>query len=148
MTKKLFLLLILIAATLLSHAQFAQPAHFTAKQQITPSGQLEITSSGTCDKQEYHWDFVNAIKAIDAGWHVYGSEMEDGGPTPASITLEQQTGVQPAGPLKTTGGSIHRGIDPMFQCEVQTVEGSVTFRQLYNITADHYQVKGYLRYGA
>ncbi|MCR5333788.1 MAG: thioredoxin family protein [Bacteroidaceae bacterium] len=132
MTKKLFLLLILIAATLLSYAQFAQPAHFTAKQQITPSGQLEITFSS----------------AIDAGWHVYGSEMEDGGPTPASITLEQQTGVQPAGPLKTIGGSIHRGIDPMFQCEVQTVEGSVTFRQLYNITADHYQLKGYLRYGA
>lgn len=84
MTKKLFLLLILIAATLLSHAQFAQPAHFTAKQQITPSGQLEITFSS----------------AIDAGWHVYGSEMEDGGPTPASITLEQQTGVQPAGPSR------------------------------------------------
>ena len=28
------------------------------------SGQLEITSSGTCDKQEYHWDFVNAIKGM------------------------------------------------------------------------------------
>ena len=132
MTKKLLFLLGFIAFSLFSHAQFAQPAHFTVKQQITPSGQLQITFTSS----------------IDAGWHVYGSDMEEGGPTPASITLEQQQGVQPSGPLKTVGGNVRRGMDPIFQCEVQTVEGSVTFSQLYNITADHYHVKGYLRYGA
>ena len=132
MTKKPIFLLVFIAFSVISYAQFAQPAHFTAKQHITPSGQLEISFSS----------------AIESGWHVYGSDMNDDGPVRASVTLEQQQGVQPAGPLKTTGGNVRRGIDPMFQCEVQTVEGSVTFSQLYNITAGHYHVKGYLRYGA
>lgn len=131
-TNRLSTLLILLAATMLSYAQLAQPVRFTVRQKQLPPDRLEITFTS----------------AIESGWHVYGSDMPDGGPTRAAIKHEQQQGLQPIGSLQTTGGSIHRGTDPIFQCEVQTVQGNVTFRQLYRITSASYQVKGYLQYGA
>ena len=131
-THRLTTLLVLVAATLFTYAQLAQPAHFTVRQKLLPPDRLEITFTS----------------AIESGWHIYGSEMADDGPTRATITHEEQRGLRPIGSLQTEGTAVRRGTDHIFQTQVQTVEGSVTFRQLYQITAPAYQVKGYLQYGA
>lgn len=112
-------------------AQMAEPVKFTIKESVNGKGQLEISFKG----------------AVKDGWHIYGSNFEDGGPQRAIITLEKKEGVKPIGELKTVG-NVHRGMDPMFMIEVETVEGDVTFVQTYELTSSTYDISGYLTYGA
>ena len=112
-------------------AQMAEPVKFSVSEKINANGQLEISFQGT----------------IESGWHVYGSNFEDGGPQRAMVTLEKSTGVKQVGDLKTIG-DVHRGQDPMFMMEVETVEDKVTFVQTYELTGSGYDIAGYLTYGA
>ena len=131
MIKRIHTLFIIIMAAVGCMAQMATPVRFTAEQRINERGELEIAFRGT----------------IEDGWHVYGADFQDGGPQRATITLERQDGVRPQGGIHTIG-DVHRGMDPMFQMEVETIEKKVTFVQTYELTADRYDIAGYLTYGA
>lgn len=131
MTKRIYTLFIIMATAMTCMAQMADPVRFTATQKINDRGQLEISFKGTIEK----------------GWHVYGADFQDGGPQRATITLEKQEGVSPVGGIRTVG-DVHRGMDAMFGMEVETVEKEVTFVQTYDLTADSYDMAGYLTYGA
>ncbi len=131
MIKRIYTLFILLMVALTSMAQLAEPVKFVVKQQVNDKGQLEVSFQGTIDK----------------GWHVYGTNIKDGGPTAASVTLEKQVGVEPVGKLETIG-DVHTINDAMFGMEVETIEGEVTFKQTFNITSEAYEVSGYLTYGA
>ena len=131
MIKRIYTLFILLMVALTSMAQLAEPVKFVVKQQVNDKGQLEVSFLGTIDK----------------GWHVYGTNIKDGGPTAASVTLEKQVGVEPVGKLETIG-DVHTINDAMFGMEVETIEGEVTFKQTFNITSEAYEVSGYLTYGA
>lgn len=132
MTKRLFtLLFIIIIGAINSIAQMAEPVKFTISQRINDKGQLELSFQGK----------------IESGWHVYGSNFQDGGPQRAIITLEKHDGVTPIGMLQTIG-EVHRGIDPMFSMEVETIEDNVTFVQTYELSGNTYMLSGYLTYGA
>lgn len=131
MFKRIYTLFIIIMAALGCMAQMAEPVKFTIKESVNGKGQLEISFKG----------------AVKDGWHIYGSNFEDGGPQRAIITLEKKEGVKPIGELKTVG-NVHRGMDPMFMIEVETVEGDVTFVQTYELTSSTYDISGYLTYGA
>jgi thiol:disulfide interchange protein DsbD len=84
---------------------------------------------------------------IDEGWHVYGPENAEGGPTVATLTLENSKGVELKGGLKVDG-KVHRAMDEMFEMEVTYVEGEASFVQTLAITEPAYEVSGYLTYGA
>ncbi len=131
MTKRIYTLFIIMMAAVACMAQMPEPVRFTTSQKVNDKGQLEISFQGT----------------IDDGWHVYGADFQDGGPQRAIITLEKQEGVNPVGGIRTVG-DVHRGMDPMFEMEVETVEKKVTFVQTYELTADKYDIAGYLTYGA
>ena len=131
MIKRIYTLFILLMVALTSMAQLAEPVKFVVKQQVNDKGQLEVSFLGTIDK----------------GWHVYGTNIKDGGPTAASVTLEKQVGIEPVGKLETIG-DVHTINDAMFGMEVETIEGEVTFKQTFNITSEAYEVSGYLTYGA
>lgn len=131
MKNRIYTLLICIIGALGCMAQLANPVKFTIGEKVNAKGQLEISFKGK----------------VDNGWHIYGSNFEDGGPQRAVVTLEKQDGVKPVGSLKTVG-NVHRGMDPMFQMEVETVEGDVTFVQTYELTGSTYDISGYLTYGA
>lgn len=131
MNKRIHTLFITIIGALGCMAQLAEPVKFTVKEEINDKGYLEISFHGKIDK----------------GWHVYGTDIKDGGPTRASVTLEKEEGVSPAGALKTIG-KIHRGMDPVFMMEVESIENEVTFVQTYNLTGSTYSISGYLTYGA
>ena len=131
MIKRIYTLFIIIMGALGCMAQMAEPVKFTVAQKINDKGQLEVSFKGT----------------IDDGWHVYGTNIKDDGPQRATITLEKSEGVKEAGAMNTIG-DVHRGMDPMFGMEVETIEKEVTFVQTYDITASEYIVEGYLTYGA
>ena len=131
MIKRIYTLFILLMVALTSMAQLAEPVKFVVKHAVNDKGQLEVSFQGK----------------IDAGWHVYGTNIKDGGPTAATVTLDKQVGVEVAGKLETIG-DVHTINDAMFGMEVETIEGEVTFKQTFNITCEDYEVAGYLTYGA
>ena len=112
-------------------AQFQTPVTFSSSQKKLPDDVLEVVFQGT----------------IDAGWHVYGTDIADGGPTRAELTLETQKGVKPDGKLRATG-KVQKKMDEMFGMEVSYMEGTASFVQRFIITEPEYEVAGYLTYGA
>ncbi len=112
-------------------AQMQTPVRFSVQQKRLSDNSLEV-------------EFVGKA---DAGWHVYGTDIADGGPTRAELTLEKTVGLKPEGTLRATG-SVHRAVDDLFEMEVSYMEGTVKFAQKFIITGPKYEVAGYLTYGA
>ena len=112
-------------------AQMQTPVRFSVQQKRLSDNSLEV-------------EFVGKA---DAGWHVYGTDIADGGPTRAELTLEKTVGLKPEGTLCATG-SVHRAVDDLFEMEVSYMEGTVKFAQKFIITGPKYEVAGYLTYGA
>ena len=112
-------------------AQFHNPVNIKASQKKVSDNVLEIVFQGS----------------VDEGWHVYGPDIADGGPTRAELTLEKQKGVKPDGKLRATG-KVQRAMDDMFEMEVSFMEGTASFSQRFIITEPEYEVAGYLTYGA
>lgn len=125
------LLTLFICASAIALAQFQNPVTFSATQKKVSEDVLEVTFQGS----------------VDAGWHVYGTDIADGGPTRAELTLETQKGVKPDGKLRATG-KVQKKMDEMFSMEVSYMEGAASFVQRFTITEPEYEVAGYLTYGA
>ena len=125
----LFTLLICVAAAAV--AQFQNPVNFTVTQKKVADDALEVVFQGT----------------VEAGWHVYSTDIADGGPTRAELTLEKQKGLKPDGKLRATG-KVQRAMDEMFDMELSYMEGTASFVQRFIITEPEYEVAGYLTYGA
>lgn len=120
-----------LCATAVVLAQFQTSVTIKASQNKVSDDVLEVVFRGT----------------VDAGWHVYGTDFADGGPTRAELTLETQKGVKPDGKLRAVG-NVQKKIDEMFGMEVSYMEGTAEFVQRFVITEPEYEVSGYLTYGA
>ena len=102
---------------------------------------------------ETSWKMVNDNVAelriaakIDAGWHVYSTELEDG-PTAAMIEVETLDGARLDGKLGFEGNEISK-YDDMFGMDVRYFENEVTFVQRFVIEKENSKVQGYFQYGA
>ena len=120
-----------LCATAVVLAQFQTPVTIKASQNKVSDDVLEVVFRGT----------------VDAGWHVYGTDFADGGPTRAELTLETQKGLKPDGKLRAVG-NVQKKMDEMFGMEVSYMEGTAEFVQRFVITEPEYEVSGYLTYGA
>ena len=131
MMKKITSLLLLWVMVLPLWAQFHDPVSFSVSQKKLSDSEFEIVFTGKAE----------------AGWHVYSTDIPDGGPTPATINFDEQKGVEPVGKL-TARGKVHKAYDNLFGMEVSYMENTVVFAQKMRITDATYSVKGYLNYGA
>ena len=129
--KKITSLLLLWVMALPLLAQFQEPVKFSVAQNKLSDSEFEIVFTGS----------------IDPGWHVYSTDIPEGGPTPATINFDEQKGVEPVGKL-TARGNVHKAFDELFGMEVTYMEGTAVFVQKMRITEASYSVKGYLNYGA
>lgn len=129
--KKILLLGTLFLMVLSGWAQFQEPVRFSVKQNRVSDTEVEIVFTGQ----------------VDEGWHVYGTDIADGGPTAATLVLESQKGIRLAGPLKAKG-KVEKKFDNMFQMNVTYMEGTAVFVQKLTLTEPAYAVSGYLTYGA
>lgn len=84
---------------------------------------------------------------IDDGWHLYSTNLPEGGPTSASLNIDKIEGAEFVGPLQPGAGEIEK-FDPMFDMKVKYFELTATFTQKIKITASEYKIEGYLQYGA
>ncbi len=113
------------------NAQIQEPVRFTVEEKKNGESEIEILFKAE----------------IDEGWHVYGPENSEDGPTAAALTLEKSKGVKAKGPL-TVKSKLHRAQDDMFGMEVTYMEGEAVMSQTFTITEPNYEVSGYLTYGA
>jgi len=131
MRRILFLLIAVLCFCVPGLAQMQTPVTFSVTNEETPDGKLLVRFSGQ----------------VNAGWHVYGTDIPEGGPTPATLTVEKIKGLKADGALRATG-KVKRAEDAMFGMTVSYMEGTASFEQTFTITDAQYSVEGYLTYGA
>lgn len=83
----------------------------------------------------------------DPGWHIYSTNIGEGGPTPASFGIDKIKGAKLKGALKA-GPGVKSMMDPIFEMQVSYFEGHATFTQRVELLDKDYELKGYLKYGA
>ncbi len=126
MKRILTLILFLIAVV----AAWAQVSFTVSHKRVSPT-EIDIIFTGRADK----------------GWHIYGTDIGEGGPTPATFGSDVLKGARLKGRLKE-GSGVQRKHDPIFDMPVTYFENAATFTQRIELTAKDYEVKGFLRYGA
>lgn len=131
MRRFLFLLIAVLCVCVPGLAQMQTPVTFSVTNEETPDGKLLVRFGGQ----------------VNAGWHVYGTDIPEGGPTPATLTVEKIKGLKADGALRATG-KVKRAEDAMFGMTVSYMEGTASFEQTFTITDAQYSVEGYLTYGA
>lgn len=130
MTKKLFSFLTLLCVAVLLKAQIQEPVKFTTELKKLSETEAQLIFSAT----------------IDAGWHVYSTELGDG-PTSATFHAVELKGATLKGKLRAEGKE-HSAFDEMFNMQVRYFELSARFVQDLTLTGGAYALEGYLEYGA
>lgn len=124
-------LLLMVISCLSVVAQMQDPVHFKTEWKSISANEAEIIFSAT----------------IDPGWHVYSTDLGDGGPTQATINIDKISGATLDGKLKPGSNEIKK-MDPIFEMEVKFFEKTAKFTQKVKLTGGKYSVSGYLEYGA
>lgn len=132
MTKKLlFCWLLSVILTLPALAQIQEPIKFKTEWKQNSDTEAEIVFNAKIDK----------------GWHVYSTELGDGGPISATFNIDKIEGAETIGKLTPVGNEINE-MDPIFGMKVRYFKDNATFIQKIKITDKNYSIKGYLEYGA
>lgn len=131
--KKKFLLscLLIIMVWLPSFAQIQEPVKFKTELKTISDTEAQIVFTGN----------------IDAGWHVYSTDLPSGGPISATFNVEKIQGAELMGKLTPQGKEIEN-FDKVFEMKLRYFENTATFVQKFKITDASYQIEGYLEYGA
>lgn len=124
-------LLLMVISCLSVVAQMQDPVHFKTEWKSISANEAEIIFSAT----------------IDPGWHVYSTDLGDGGPTQATINIDKISGATLDGKLKPGSNEIKK-MDPIFEMEVKFFEKTAKFTQKVKLNGGKYSVSGYLEYGA
>ena len=124
-----FLLLSFVVYAL--QAQIKDPVKF--KTELTPLSETEAE--------------VVFTAAIDKGWHVYSTDLGDGGPISATFNVDNKSGVELVGKLKPVGKEVAT-FDKLFEMKVRYFENTAKFVQKVKFTGGAYAIEGYLEYGA
>ena len=132
MTKRLlFYWLLSVLLNLPIIAQIQEPIKFNTEWKQNTDTEAEI--------------IFNA--KIDNGWHVYSTELGEGGPISATFNIDKIEGAEIIGKLTPIGNEIDE-MDPIFGMRVRYFKDKATFIQKVKITDKNYLIKGYLEYGA
>ena len=129
--KKSLLFLCLLLTAFVVRAQILEPVTFKSEWKKVSDEKVEIVFTGT----------------IDPGWHVYSTDLGDGGPISATFNVDKIQGAEPVGKLKPVGKEIS-AFDKMFEMQVRYFEKTAQFVQELKLTGGAYEVEGYLEYGA
>ncbi len=120
-------LLLLVTVVMAVQAQVS----FTVKYKRVNPTTVDIVFTGTAQP----------------GWHIYSTNIGEGGPTRATFGVDKIKGAKLKGGLKGGAGAKTMQ-DPIFEMPVTYYEGHATFTQRVELLDKDYELKGYLKYGA
>ena len=129
--KKLLFPLFLLLFAVAVQAQIQDPVKFKSELKTLAADEAEVVFTA----------------AIDKGWHVYSTDLGDGGPISATFNVEKIFGAEVVGKLKPVGKEIST-FDKLFEMKVRYFENTAQFVQKLKLTGGAYQIEGYLEYGA
>ena len=129
--KKLLFPFVLLLFAVAVQAQIQAPVKFNSELKILAADEAEVVFTA----------------AIDKGWHVYSTDLGDGGPISATFNVEKISGAEVVGKLKPVGKEIST-FDKLFEMKVRYFENTAQFVQKLKLTGGAYQIEGYLEYGA
>ena len=125
MNKRLFIFFTLITlGVYAAFAQIANPVKWKTAVKMTDATNGVVTFTAT----------------IDAGWHVYGTNIPNGGPQPTAVKWNNE-GVKLVGGL-TPNKPAHKQHDETFDMDLSWWSGSVTLTQKFTVTAPSYKIEG------
>lgn len=130
MKKSIFSILLLLFAVVVQ-AQIQEPVKFKSELKTLQAGEAEVVFTGTIDK----------------GWHVYSTDLGDGGPISATFNVESISGAELVGKLKPVGKEV-AAFDKLFEMKVRYFENTAQFVQKLKLTGGEYKVEGFLEYGS
>lgn len=103
MNKKIFLSWLLMAILSLPvFAQIQEPVKFKTEWKSVSANEVEIVFTGKMEK----------------GWHVYSTDLPEGGPVSATFNVDKLEGAELVGKLKPAGKEIDK-MDPIFGMQVR-----------------------------
>lgn len=120
-------LLLLVTVVMAVQAQVS----FTVKYKRVNPTTVDIVFTGTAQP----------------GWHIYSTNIGEGGPTRATFGVDKIKCAKLKGGLKGGPGAKTMQ-DPIFEMPVTYYEGHATFTQRVELLDKDYELKGYLKYGA
>ncbi|MBS6239427.1 MAG: thioredoxin family protein [Bacteroides sp.] len=129
MKKIVSICLLLIAVV--AQAQIQEPVKFKSELKTLAAGEAEIVFTATIDK----------------GWHVYSTDLGDGGPISATFNVEKISGATVVGKLQPKGKEI-ASYDKLFEMNVRYFESTAQFVQKLKLTGGDYKIEGFLEFGA
>lgn len=132
MTQKHFISWLVMALLCLPvFAQIQEPVKFKTELKTLSANEAEIIFSG----------------AVENGWHIYSTDLPEGGPISATFNVDKIEGAEVVGKLMPRGKEIEK-MDPIFEMKVRYFEKQATFVQKIKLTGGDYKIVGYLEYGA
>ena len=115
----------------MAQAQIQEPVKFKSELKTLAAGEAEIVFTATIDK----------------GWHVYSTDLGDGGPISATFNVEKISGATVVGKLQPKGKEI-ASYDKLFEMNVRYFESTAQFIQKLKLTGGDYKIEGFLEFGA
>lgn len=129
--KKILFSLIVSFLAFAAYAQIQEPVKFKTELKNVSATEVEIVFTAS----------------IEQGWHVYSTDLGDGGPISATFNTDKLTGAQLDGKLRPVGKEV-ASFDKLFEMDVRYFAHTAQFVQKLKLTGGDYQVTGYLEYGA
>ena len=131
--KKTFILscLLMVLGLTTAFAQIQDPVQFKTEWKKISDTEAQIVFTGV----------------IDEGWHVYSTDLPEGGPISATFNTDKMEGIELDGKLMPEGKEIE-AFDKVFEMKLRYFEEKATFVQKLKITAANYFIEGYLQYGS
>ena len=120
----------MLLMVLTAMAQMEDPVKFTAEIKTGKTAEAEIVFSGR----------------IEAGWHIYSTDLGSNGPTEASFHVNKADGIELVGKLMPRGKEKSH-FDAMLGMNVRYFEGTAQFVQKIRFTKPTYTIDAYLEYG-
>ena len=117
--------------TIAACLQMANPVHISSEMKELERGEAELVFTAS----------------IDAGWHVYSTELGNDGPISATFNAVKMEGAELVGKLQARGKEIKQ-YDKLFEMDVRYFEKAVTFVQKIRFTKPTYDIDCYVEYGA
>ena len=85
---------------------------------------------------------------IDNGWHLYSTQLPDGGPSPTIVVWDKISGLEPTGDLTSDHAPIEK-VDEMFELTLSWWEQKVTLTQHFKVTdPSTVHLEGYVEYSS
>lgn len=114
-TNKLFFFLLVF---LFSGNLLADPVSWTFRLIDKGNGEIDLL----CDAQ------------IENGWHLYDTEIPEGGPVATSLNIDELKGATAIGKFQAVDSKLHKEYDRIFEMEIGYYEKKATFSQRFKVT--------------